>query len=54
MPLDLTPRLYFAEGTPNPYDVALRERAVTAYKAGGGSYADLATAFAIAKRTLER
>ena len=31
-----------------------RERAVTAYEAGGGSYAELAGAFAIAKRTLER
>ena len=27
MPLDLTGRLYFAGGMPNPYDVALRERA---------------------------
>jgi transposase len=39
---------------PNPYDVALRERAVTAYEAGGGSYADLANVFAVAQRTLER
>lgn len=39
---------------PNPYDVALRERAVTAYESGGGSYAALATVFAIAQRTLER
>jgi transposase len=54
MPLDLTSRVYFAGGMPNPYDVALRERAVTAYEAGGGSYAELADAFAIAKRTLER
>ncbi len=54
MPLDLAPRLYFAEGMPNPYDVALRERAVTAYEAGGGSYTELAAAFAIGTRTLER
>src|SRR5450759_1515241 len=54
MPLDLAPRLYCAEGMPNPYDVALRERAVTAYEAGGGSYTELAAAFAIGTRTLER
>ena len=39
---------------PNPYDVALRERAVTAYEAGAGSYADVSAGLAISQRTLER
>jgi len=39
---------------PNPYDVALRERAVAAYEAGAGSYADVSAGLAIAQRTLER
>lgn len=39
---------------PNPYDVALRERAVEAYERGEGSYADLAEFFNVDHRTLER
>jgi len=39
---------------PNPYDVALRERAVAAYEAGAGSYADVSLVMAISQRTLER
>src|SRR2546430_8285472 len=39
---------------PNPYDVALRERAVTAYERGEGSYAQLAALFDVDHRTLER
>lgn len=38
----------------NPYDVALRERAVTAYERGDGSYARLSELFAVDHRTLER
>src|SRR2546425_20049 len=39
---------------PNPYDVALRERAVKAYESGEGSYAQLAALFDLDHRTLER
>lgn len=39
---------------PNPYDVALRERAVAAYEGGAGSYAEVSGALAISQRTLER
>jgi transposase len=39
---------------PNAYDVALRERAVIAYEAGGGSYAELSAGLALGQRTLER
>ncbi len=39
---------------PNPYDVALRERAVHAYARGEGSYAVLAALFKVDHRTLER
>src|SRR5882672_6897263 len=39
---------------PNPYDVVLRERAVAAYEAGVGSYADVSAGLAISQRTLER
>jgi len=39
---------------PNPYDLALRERAVTAYERGEGSYAQLAALFDVDHRTLER
>src|SRR5256885_14073760 len=39
---------------PNPYDLALRERAVTAYERGDGSYAELAALFDVDHRTLER
>ena len=39
---------------PNPYDVALRKRAVMAYERGAGSYAQLAALFEVDHRTLER
>lgn len=39
---------------PNPYDVALRARAVRAYESGEGSYSQLAVLFDIDMRTLER
>ena len=39
---------------PNPYDVALRERAVKAYESGEGSYSQLAILFDLDMRTLER
>lgn len=38
----------------NPYDVALRERAVLAYERGEGSYAQVAALFKVHQRTLER
>jgi transposase len=37
-----------------PYDVAFRERAVAAYRAGEGGYHRLARLFGIAFRTLQR
>ena len=37
-----------------PYDLALRERAVAAYHAGEGGYHDLASLFRIGWRTLQR
>ena len=37
-----------------PYDMALRERAVAAYERGDGTYAELATLFMLDPRTLER
>lgn len=46
--------MYFAVRMPNPYDVALRERAVLAYEAGGGSYAELSAGLHLGQRTLER
>jgi len=46
--------LYFNGVMPNPYDVALRERAVRAYERGEGSYDQLAALFHIDNRTLER
>jgi transposase len=39
---------------PNPYGLDLRQRAVTAYESGEGSYVDIADRFAVAKRTVER
>lgn len=39
---------------PNPYDVALRERAVAAYDRGDGTYAAVAAMFLVDHRTLER
>ena len=46
--------MYFTGVMPNPYDVALRERAVRAYESGEGSYKALAALFKVAHRTLER
>lgn len=39
---------------PNPYDMALRERAVAAYERGEGAYAQLAALFDLDPRTLQR
>ena len=39
---------------PNPYPLALRDRAVAAYETRGESYAATAEEFAIGQRTLER
>ena len=50
----LPTELYFNGAMPNPYDVALRARAVRAYESGEGSYADLAALFSVDHRTLER
>ncbi len=38
----------------NPYDMALRARAVAAYEGGEGSYVELAAIFTLDPRTLER
>jgi len=46
--------VYFTNAMPNPYDVALRERAVAAYESGEGSYAHLAALFDLDHRTVER
>ena len=46
--------MYFTDVMPNPYDVALRERAVKAYESGEGSYSQLAALFDLDMRTLER
>jgi transposase len=46
--------VYFNSGMPNPYDVALRQRAVHAYVSGEGSYGELAMLFDVDHRTLER
>ena len=46
--------MYFTDAMANPYDVALRERAVAAYESGEGSYAQLAALFDVDRRTLER
>lgn len=45
--------LYFNDAMPNPYDVALRERAVNAYERGDGSYDEVATLFTVHPRTLQ-
>jgi transposase len=50
----LTAKLYFNVGMAEPYDVALRERAVAAYHAGEGGYHQLASVFRIGWRTLQR
>jgi transposase len=39
---------------PNPYDMALRERAVAAYERGDRTYAEVAATFVIDSRTLGR
>ena len=39
---------------PNPYDLALRERAVKAYEAGTGAYVDVAALFDVGHRRIER
>ncbi|MCP5067871.1 MAG: transposase [bacterium] len=39
---------------PNPYPLALRERAVRAYESGSESYDEVAERFSIATSTLER
>src|SRR2546423_7580482 len=39
---------------PNPYPIALRERAVRAYETGSDTYADVAARFAIGLSTLLR
>jgi transposase len=41
-------------GMAEPYDLAFRERAVAAYKAGEGGYHRLARLFGVAYRTLQR
>jgi len=46
--------VYLTLGMPNPYDVALRERAVAAYERGEGTYANVAAMFLVDHRTLER
>ena len=46
--------MYFNVGMAEPYDIALRERAVAAYHAGRGGYHDLASLFGIGWRTLQR
>ncbi len=46
--------VYFNDAMPNPYDVALRKRAVMAYERGEGAYAHLAALFDVDHRTLER
>ena len=46
--------LYFNGAMANPYDVALRQRAVLAYERGEGSYAHIAALFDLHQRTLER
>jgi len=46
--------MYFNVAMAEPYDIALRERAVTAYHAGEGGYHELAALFRIGWRTLQR
>jgi transposase-like protein len=46
--------MYFNRAMPNPYDVALRKRAVLAYERGEGSYAEVADLCDLNPRTLER
>ena len=46
--------MYFTSAMPNPYDMALRERAVAAYERGDGTYAHVAALFTVDHRTVER
>ena len=46
--------MYFTDGMPNPYDVALRERVVAAYESGGGTALEVATMFGVGHRTVQR
>jgi len=46
--------MYFNVCMAEPYDLALRERAVRAYNAGEGGYHELAGVFRIGYRTLQR
>lgn len=46
--------MYLTEAMANPYDMALRARAVAAYEGGEGSYVELAAVFTLDPRTLER
>jgi len=50
----LTRELYFNVGMAEPYDVALRQRAVAAYNAGRGGYHEVGSLFQIGWRTLQR
>jgi transposase len=50
----LTAKLYFNVAMAEPYDLALRERAVAAHHAGEGGYHELAALFRIGWRTLQR
>jgi transposase len=50
----LTDEVYFNVGMAEPYDEALRERAVAAYEAGKGGSHDLGALFKIGYRTVER
>lgn len=46
--------MYLTGAMPNPYDMALRDRAVAAYEQGEGTYDDLAYLFRLDVRTLQR
>jgi transposase len=46
--------MYLNVAMAEPYDLALRERAVAAYHAGEGGYHDVAEMFRIGWRTLQR
>ncbi len=52
--LELPQKVHFTGAMPNPYDVAVRERAVKAYKSGEGSCSQLAALLDLDMRTLER
>lgn len=46
-------KVYFNDAMADPYDVALRERAVNAYERGDGSYVAVAGLFRLHPRTLQ-